>query len=108
MTNPVTDYMAPMPDAGKADAVSPKTDAAPVLKYSAVMPDAGQKDTGGAVALYMAPMTDAGPVLRYMAVMPPDAGVAQPEYMAVMPVEPRRDAGGGPVLLYMAPMPTLD
>jgi hypothetical protein len=55
------------------------------------------------VALYMAMMPDAGPVLRYMAVMPPEAGVAQPDYMAVFP--PARDAGAGPVLLYMAPMP---
>jgi hypothetical protein len=81
-------------------------DAGPLVKYMAVMPDAGQKDTGGAVALYMAMMPDGGAILRYMAVMPPEAGVAQPDYMAVLPVEPRRDAGVGPVLLYMAPMPT--
>jgi len=84
LTNPVTEYMAPMPvDAGKDDA--------------------GKKEAGGAVALYMAMMPDGGPVLRYMAVMPPEAGVAQPDYMAPMPVDA---AGGGPVLLYMAPMPT--
>jgi hypothetical protein len=82
LTNPVTEYMAPMPvDAGKDDA--------------------GKKEAGGAVALYMAMMPDGGPVLRYMAVMPPEAGVAQPDYMAVFPP---RDAGGS-VLLYMAPMP---
>jgi hypothetical protein len=74
-----------MPDAGT------KTDGAAVLKYSAVMPDAGQKDTGGMVALYMAMMPDGGAILRYMAVMPVDAA--------------GRDAGPGPVLLYMAPMP---
>jgi hypothetical protein len=90
-----------MPDAGT------KTDAAAAPKYSAMMPDAGAKDTGGAVALYMAMMPDGGAVLRYMAVMPPEAGVAQPDYMAVMPVDAAsRDAGPGPVLLYMAPMPT--
>jgi hypothetical protein len=44
--------------------------------------------------------------MRYQAVMPPEAGVAQPDYMAVMPVEPPRDAGGGVVALYAAPVPT--
>ena len=91
-------YMAISPDAG-----SPGPDAAPTVKYMAVMPDAGQKDLGGAVALYSAPIkSDAGPVLRYMAVMPPEAGVAQPDYMAPMPV----DAGRGILPVYMAPMPT--
>jgi hypothetical protein len=66
--------------------------------------DAG--GAGGAVAMYMAMMPDGGPVMRYQAVMPPEAGVAQPDYMAVMPVEPPRDAGGGVVALYAAPVPT--
>jgi hypothetical protein len=75
----VEKYMAPMPvDAGKADA--------------------GKKEAGGAAPLYMARMPDGGALI-----MPPEAGVAQPDYMAVFP--PARDAGAGPVLLYMAPMP---
>jgi hypothetical protein len=93
-------YMAISPDAG-----SPGPDAGLTTKYMGPMPpDAGHKDLGGVVAVYSAPIkNDAGPVLRYMAVMPPEAGVAQPDYMAPMPVDA---AGGGPVLLYMAPMPT--
>ena len=86
-------------------------------KYGTPMPvDAG--GAGGAVAMYMAMMPDAGPVLRYMAVMPPDAGVAQPAYMAVLPpvqadymaVFPvdagRNDGHVGVVALYAAPVPT--
>jgi hypothetical protein len=84
LTSPVTEYMAPMPvDAGKDDA--------------------GKKDAAGPMPLYMAVMPDGGPLMRYMAVMPPEAGVAQPDYMAVFP--PLRD-GGGVTALYMAPLPT--
>ena len=65
--------------------------------------DAG--GTGGAVAMYMAAMPDGGPVMRYQAVMPPEAGVAEPDYMAVMPVEPPRGNTGRVVALYAAPVP---
>jgi hypothetical protein len=65
--------------------------------------DAGKKDAAGPMPLYMAVMPDGGPLMRYMAVMPPEAGVAQPDYMAVFP--PLRD-GGGVTALYMAPLPT--
>jgi hypothetical protein len=105
VTTGATKYGTPMPvDAGGTGGA--------VALYMAVMPDAGKddagpKDTGGAVALYMAQMPDAGPVLRYMAVMPPEAGVAQPDYMAVMPVDAARpDGPGGIVALYAAPVPT--
>jgi hypothetical protein len=99
-TNTVAVYMAPQPDAASVDASKPGTDAGLITKYMAAMPDAGQKDFGAVVVpLYGTPM-------RYMAVMPPEAGMPlpQPDYMAVFPLP--RDAGSGPVLLYMAPMPT--
>ena len=77
-------YMAIAPDAGTS-----RPEAGPTVKYMAVMPDAGQPGTGGAVAVYSAPLLpDAGLPMRYSA------------------PQPKLDAGGGPVLLYMAPMPT--